>query len=95
MCIRVGWCEPAYFRQELYKTKWGLPNLEGYLVHGSEDYDVGGRRLHLLRKGEGGPIFEAGVGGGSYVQDWPVLNHAEAGRRGLNPEIGARVPALA
>lgn len=38
--------------------------------------DIGGRRLHLLRRGEGAPtvILEAGGGGGSAVQDWPLLD---------------------
>jgi pimeloyl-ACP methyl ester carboxylesterase len=38
--------------------------------------DVGGRRLHLLRRGQGAPtvVLEAGGGGGSSVQDWPLLN---------------------
>jgi len=37
--------------------------------------DIGGRRLHLRRAGEGAPavIVESGGGGGSSVQDWPVL----------------------
>jgi pimeloyl-ACP methyl ester carboxylesterase len=40
-----------------------------------EMIDVGGRRLHLLRRGEGAPtvILEAGGGGGSSTQDWPLL----------------------
>jgi pimeloyl-ACP methyl ester carboxylesterase len=40
-----------------------------------EMIDVGGRRLHLLRRGQGAPtvILEAGGGGGSSTQDWPVL----------------------
>lgn len=38
--------------------------------------DVGGRRLHLLRRGPGAPtvILEAGGGGGSSTQDWPLLS---------------------
>jgi pimeloyl-ACP methyl ester carboxylesterase len=38
--------------------------------------DVGGRRLHLLRRGEGAPtvVLEAGGGGGSSTQDWPLLH---------------------
>ncbi len=39
--------------------------------------DVGGRRLHLLRRGEGAPtvVLEAGGGGGSSdLQDWPLLH---------------------
>jgi|SRR5580658_8942785 pimeloyl-ACP methyl ester carboxylesterase len=41
-----------------------------------EMIDVGGRRLHLLRRGEGAPtvILEAGGGGGSSTQDWPLLH---------------------
>jgi pimeloyl-ACP methyl ester carboxylesterase len=41
-----------------------------------EMIDVGGRRLHLLRRGQGAPtvILEAGGGGGSSTQDWPLLN---------------------
>jgi pimeloyl-ACP methyl ester carboxylesterase len=37
--------------------------------------DIGGRRLHLLRRGEGPPtvILESGGGGGSSTQDWPLL----------------------
>jgi pimeloyl-ACP methyl ester carboxylesterase len=37
--------------------------------------DVGGRRLHLLRRGAGSPtvVLEAGGGGGSATQDWPLL----------------------
>lgn len=37
--------------------------------------DIGGRRLHLLAAGEGAPTvaLESGGGGGSSVQDWPVL----------------------
>jgi pimeloyl-ACP methyl ester carboxylesterase len=40
-----------------------------------EMIDVGGRRLHLLRRGEGSPtvILESGGGGGSSTQDWPLL----------------------
>jgi pimeloyl-ACP methyl ester carboxylesterase len=38
--------------------------------------DIGGRRLHCLRRGARSPtvVFESGGGGGSSVQDWPVLN---------------------
>jgi pimeloyl-ACP methyl ester carboxylesterase len=38
--------------------------------------DVGGRRLHVLRRGSGAPtvVLESGGGGGSSVQDWPVLD---------------------
>lgn len=41
-----------------------------------EMIDIGGRRLHLLRRGEGFPtvVLEASGGGGSSPQDWPVLN---------------------
>ncbi|MGH6971242.1 MAG: alpha/beta fold hydrolase, partial [Caulobacteraceae bacterium] len=41
-----------------------------------EMIDIGGRRLHLLRRGEGAPtvVLEAGGGGGSSTQDWPLLN---------------------
>ena len=37
--------------------------------------DIGGRRLHLLRRGEGAPavVLESGGGGGSSTQDWPLL----------------------
>ena len=40
-----------------------------------EMIDIGGRRLHLLRRGEGAPtvILESGGGGGSSTQDWPLL----------------------
>ncbi|HEX3919243.1 MAG TPA: alpha/beta hydrolase [Caulobacteraceae bacterium] len=40
-----------------------------------EMIDIGGRRLHLLRRGAGGPtvVLEAGGGGGSSTQDWPLL----------------------
>ncbi|MFI4973516.1 MAG: alpha/beta fold hydrolase [Caulobacterales bacterium] len=38
--------------------------------------DIGGRRLHLLRRGEGSPtvILESGGAGGSSTQDWPLLS---------------------
>jgi pimeloyl-ACP methyl ester carboxylesterase len=38
--------------------------------------DIGSRRLHLLRRGEGSPtvILESGGGGGSSTQDWPLLS---------------------
>lgn len=38
--------------------------------------DIGGRRLHCVRAGTGGPtvVLESGGGGGSSPQDWPVLN---------------------
>jgi pimeloyl-ACP methyl ester carboxylesterase len=38
--------------------------------------DIGECRLHCLRRGAGSPtvVFESGGGGGSSVQDWPVLN---------------------
>jgi pimeloyl-ACP methyl ester carboxylesterase len=41
-----------------------------------EMIDIGGRRLHLLRRGDGFPtvVIEASGGGGSSPQDWPVLN---------------------
>lgn len=37
--------------------------------------DIGGRRLHLMRRGEGAPtvVLESGGGGGSSTQDWPLL----------------------
>jgi pimeloyl-ACP methyl ester carboxylesterase len=37
--------------------------------------DIGGRRLHLLRRGVGSPtvVLESGGGGGSSTQDWPLL----------------------
>ncbi len=37
--------------------------------------DIGARRLHFVRAGEGQPtvVLESGGGGGSSVQDWPVL----------------------
>ena len=40
-----------------------------------EMIDVGGRRLHLLRRGVGAPtvILESSGGGGSSTQDWSVL----------------------
>jgi pimeloyl-ACP methyl ester carboxylesterase len=40
-----------------------------------EMIDIGGRRLHLLRRGVGSPtvILESGGGGGSSTQDWPLL----------------------
>ncbi|HXQ45150.1 MAG TPA: alpha/beta hydrolase, partial [Caulobacteraceae bacterium] len=40
-----------------------------------EMIDIGGRRLHLLRRGQGSPtvILESGGGGGSSTQDWPLL----------------------
>jgi len=40
-----------------------------------EMIDIGGRRLHLLRRGQGVPavILESGGGGGSSTQDWPLL----------------------
>jgi pimeloyl-ACP methyl ester carboxylesterase len=40
-----------------------------------EMIDIGGRRLHLLRRGDGAPtvILESGGGGGSSTQDWPLL----------------------
>jgi pimeloyl-ACP methyl ester carboxylesterase len=41
-----------------------------------EMIDIGGRRLHLLRRGDGAPtvVLEAGGGGGSSTQDWPLLD---------------------
>jgi pimeloyl-ACP methyl ester carboxylesterase len=44
-----------------------------------EMIDIGGRRLHLLRRGEGSPpvILESGGGGGSSTQDWPLLSRVE------------------
>lgn len=41
-----------------------------------EMIDIGGRRLHLLRRGQGAPtvVLEAGGGGGSSTQDWPLLH---------------------
>ena len=40
-----------------------------------EMIDIGGRRLHLMRRGEGSPtvILESGGAGGSSTQDWPLL----------------------
>jgi pimeloyl-ACP methyl ester carboxylesterase len=40
-----------------------------------EMIDIGGRRLHLVRRGHGAPtvILESGGGGGSSTQDWPLL----------------------
>ena len=40
-----------------------------------EMVDIGGRRLHLLRRGVGAPtvVLESGGGGGSSTQDWPLL----------------------
>ncbi|HLY79805.1 MAG TPA: alpha/beta hydrolase [Caulobacteraceae bacterium] len=37
--------------------------------------DIGGRRLHVMRRGDGAPtvILESGGGGGSSTQDWPLL----------------------
>jgi len=41
-----------------------------------EMIDIGGRRLHLPRRGAGAPtvILESGGGGGSSTQDWPLLH---------------------
>jgi pimeloyl-ACP methyl ester carboxylesterase len=40
-----------------------------------EMIDIGGRRLHVMRRGDGAPtvILESGGGGGSSTQDWPLL----------------------
>lgn len=37
--------------------------------------DVGGRLMHFVTRGQGEPtvVFESGGGGGSSVQDWPVM----------------------
>jgi pimeloyl-ACP methyl ester carboxylesterase len=37
--------------------------------------DIGGRRFHMMRRGEGGPtvVIESGGGGASSPQDWPML----------------------
>jgi pimeloyl-ACP methyl ester carboxylesterase len=51
-----------------------------------EIVDVGGRRLHLLRRGERVPtvILESGGGGGSSVQDWPLLGRIARFTHGLS-----------
>jgi pimeloyl-ACP methyl ester carboxylesterase len=48
--------------------------------------DIGGRRLHLLRRGEGAPtvVLESGGGGGSATQDWPLLGRVARFSRGLS-----------
>lgn len=45
------------------------------MIAPGEMIDIGGRRLHLLRRGAGAPtvILESGGGGGSATQDWPRL----------------------
>jgi pimeloyl-ACP methyl ester carboxylesterase len=47
--------------------------------------DIGGRRLHCIRKGKGRPtvVFESGGGGGSAVQDLPVQRLVSAFARTL------------
>jgi pimeloyl-ACP methyl ester carboxylesterase len=66
-----------------------------------EMIDIGGRRLHLLRRGEGSPtvVLESGGGGGSSTQDWPLLGrvarftHALSyDRAGLGWSDPARAP---
>src|SRR5579871_3943020 len=51
-----------------------------------EMIDIGGRRLHLLRRGEGAPtvVLESGGGGGSSTQDWPVLTRVAGFTRALS-----------
>jgi pimeloyl-ACP methyl ester carboxylesterase len=51
-----------------------------------EMIDIGGRRLHLLRRGEGSPtvILESGGAGGSSTQDWPLLNRIARFTHGLS-----------
>jgi pimeloyl-ACP methyl ester carboxylesterase len=50
-----------------------------------EMIDIGGRRLHCIRKGEHGAtvVFESGGGGGSAVQDLPVQRLVSAFARTL------------
>jgi pimeloyl-ACP methyl ester carboxylesterase len=51
-----------------------------------EMIDIGGRRLHLLRRGEGAPtvVLESGGAGGSSTQDWPVLGRVARFTRALS-----------
>jgi len=50
-----------------------------------EMIDIGGRRLRLDRRGQGAPtvVFEHGGGGGSSVQDLPVLRRVAAQTRAI------------
>jgi pimeloyl-ACP methyl ester carboxylesterase len=47
--------------------------------------DLGGRRLHVVRRGGGSPtvVFESGGGGGSSAQNWPVLRRVAAFTRAV------------
>jgi len=47
--------------------------------------DIGGRRLHVMALGQGGPtvVFESGGGGGSAVQDLPVQRLVSAFARAI------------
>jgi pimeloyl-ACP methyl ester carboxylesterase len=51
-----------------------------------EMIDVGGRRLHLLRRGAGSPtvLLESGGGGGSSTQDWPLLGRVARFTHGIS-----------
>jgi pimeloyl-ACP methyl ester carboxylesterase len=51
-----------------------------------EMIDIGGRRLHLLRRGDAGPavILESGGAGGSSTQDWPLLTRIARFAHGLS-----------
>lgn len=56
------------------------------MIAPGEMIDIGGRRLHLLRRGAGAPtvILESGGGGGSATQDWPLLGRVARFTHGLS-----------
>jgi pimeloyl-ACP methyl ester carboxylesterase len=64
---------------------WSLEFLQGAMDPLGKRIDIGGRSLHCVARGAGGPVvvFESGGGGGSSLQDLPVLRRISAFTRGL------------